>query len=81
MFNENEDWNDEEEAQFLSKTVVSATLESKSSEHIKVYCCMCRFPIFGSVCIYLHYTHTIKLYCTLLLLLYIVPVALMYFCF
>lgn len=37
MFNEDEDWNDEEEGQVLSKTVVSADIKSRSSEHVKVY--------------------------------------------
>lgn len=36
MFNEDEDWSDEEEAQVLSRTVVSANLKLNSSKHVKV---------------------------------------------
>lgn len=36
MFNEDEDWNDEEEAQVPSKTVVNRNLKSNSSKHVKV---------------------------------------------
>lgn len=68
MFNEDEDWNDEEEAQVLSKTVVSANLKSKSSEHIKVYSILKRKLLHVQISclwehVYVHYTHTIKLYC------------------
>lgn len=66
MFNEDEDWNDEEEAQVLSKTVVGANLKSKSSEHVKVLSIFKRKLLYFQIScfwehVYLHYTHTIKL--------------------
>lgn len=36
MFNEDEDWNDEPDAQVLSKTVIKNTQQAKSSPNVKV---------------------------------------------
>lgn len=67
MFNEDEDWNDEGEAQILSKTV-SANQKSRSSEHVKVYSILERKLLHVQISclfedVYLHYTHTNKVYC------------------
>lgn len=50
MFNEDEDWNDEEEAQVLSKTVVNANLKSRSSEDVKVYSILKRRLLHVQIC-------------------------------
>lgn len=36
MFNEDEDWNDEHDAQVLSKTVLKNTQKANSSTNVKV---------------------------------------------
>lgn len=67
MFNEDEDWNDEEAAQVLSKTVVNANQTSKSSEHVKVDSIFKRNLLHVhisclSLHVYLYYIYTIALF-------------------
>lgn len=65
MFNEDEEWNDEEEAQVPSKTVVNRNLKSNSSKHVKVSIflfkkktiCMSRFPVYESMSLFTLYTY------------------------
>lgn len=62
MFNQDEDWSDEEEAQVLSKTIVNSNLKSNSSKHVKVstyqfkkenYCIACPDFLSLEACLYL----------------------------
>lgn len=65
MFNEDEDWNDEEEAQVPSETVVTRNLKSNSSKHVKVSIflfkkktiCMSSFSVDGSKSLFTLYTY------------------------
>lgn len=55
MFNEDEDWNDEEEVP--SKTVVKANLKSNSGKQVKVSIFLFkRFRVYGSMSVVPLYT-------------------------